>query len=57
MDPQGRSSVSDVPALATYCELQDLRQGVAVAGWLELEGDSKLLGKGGEGGQKGVLFQ
>ena len=57
MHPQGRSSVSDVPALAAYCELQDLRQGVAVAGWLELEGDSKLLGKGGEGGQKGVLFQ
>ena len=57
MDPQGRSSVSNVPALAAYCELQDLRQGVAVAGWLELEGDSKLLGKGGEGGQKGVLFQ
>ena len=57
MHPQGRSSVSDVPALAAYCELQDLRQGVAVAGWLEFEGDSKLLGKGGEGGQKGVLFQ
>ena len=57
MDPQGRSSVSDVPALAAYCELQDLRQGVGVAGCHELKGDSPLFGEGWEGGQKGVLLQ
>ena len=57
VDPQGRSSVSDVPALAAYCELQDLRQGVAVAGCHELKGDSPLFGEGWEGGQKGVLLQ
>ena len=57
VDPQGWSSVSDVPTLAACCELQDLCQGVGVSGGLELEGDSPLLSEGGKGGQKGVLFQ
>ena len=58
VDPQGRSSVSDVPALAAYCELQDLCPGfVGEAGWLELEGDFPLLGEGVKGCQQGVLLQ
>ena len=58
MDPQRRSSVSNVPTLAAYGHLQDLRQAsVVVALWVEFKGDSPLLGEDGEGCQKGVPFQ
>ena len=58
VDPQGRSSVSNVPSLASFCQLQDLRKAVGVvAGWLELEGDFPLIGEGREGCQKGVSLQ
>ena len=58
VDPQGWSSVSNVPTLAAYRHLQDLRvSSVVVAFGVEFEGDSPLLGEGGEGRQKGVSLQ
>ena len=58
MDPEGGSSVSNVPTLATYRHLQDLCvASVVVAFWIEIEGDSPLLGEGGEGCQKGVSLK
>ena len=58
MDPQGGSSVSNVPTFAAYRHLQDLRKAsVVVALWVEFEGHSPLLGEGGKGCQKGVPLQ
>ena len=58
MDPQGWSSVSNVPTFAAYRHLQDLRKAsVVVALWVEFEGHSPLLGEGGKGCQKGVPHQ
>ena len=58
MDPQGGSSVSNVPTFAAYRHLQDLRKAsVVVALWVEFEGHSPLLGEGGEGCQEGVPLQ
>ena len=58
MDPQGWSSVSNVPTFAAYRHLQDLRKAsVVVALWVEFEGHSPLLGEGGKGCQKGVPLQ
>ena len=58
MDREGGSSVSDVPNLAAYRHLKDLRvSSVVVALWVEFKGDSPLLGEDGEGCQKGVPFQ
>ena len=58
MDPEGRSSVSNVPTLAAYGHLQDLGvTSVVVAFGVEFEGDSPLLGEGGEGCQKAVSLQ
>ena len=58
MDPHGWRSVSNLPVLAAYRHLQDLGVAVVVeVFWVELEGDSPLLGEGGEGGQAGVTLQ
>ena len=58
MDPQGWRSVSNLSALAADRHLQDLGVAVVVeVFWVELEGDSPLLGEGGEGGQAGVPLQ
>ena len=58
MDPEGGSSVSNVPTLATYRHLQDLRvASVVVVFGVEFKGDFPLLGEGGEGCQKGVSLK
>ena len=58
MDPEGGSSVSNVPTLAVYRHLQDLCvSSVVVAFGVEFEGDSPLLGEGGEDCQKDVPLQ
>ena len=58
MDREGGSSVSNVPNLAAYGHLQDLREAsVVVALWVEFEGDSPLLAEGGEGCEQGVPLQ
>ena len=58
MDPEGGSSVSNVPTLAAYRHLQDLgKASVVVAFWVEFKGDSPLLGEGGEGCQRAVSLQ
>ena len=58
VDPEGGSSVSNIPTLAAYRHLQDLCvASVVVAFWIEIEGDSPLLGEGGEGCQKGVSLK
>ena len=58
MDPEGGSSVSNVPTLATYCHLQDLSIAfVVVVLRVEFKGDVPLFGEGGEGCQKGVSLK
>ena len=58
MDPQGWRSVPHVSALAADRHLHDLGVAVVVeVFWVELKGDSPLLGEGGEGGQEGVPLQ
>ena len=58
VDPEGGSLVSNVPTLAAYGHLHDLRvASVVVAFGVEFEGDSPLPGEGGEGCQEGVPFQ
>ena len=58
MDPHGWGAVSNVPVLAAYRHLQDLGVAVVVEAFgVEFEGDSPLLGEGGEGGQAGVHLQ
>ena len=58
MDPQGWRSVPNLSALAADRHLQDLGVAVVVeVFWVELEGDSPLLGEGGEGGQASVTLQ
>ena len=58
MDPHGWGAVSNVPVLAAYRHLQDLSVAVVVDAFgVEFEGDSPLLGEGGEGRQKGVSLQ
>ena len=58
MDREGRSTVSNVLTLSANRHLQDLCEAsVVVAFWVEFEGDSPLLGEGGEGCQKRVPLQ
>ena len=58
VDPQRWSSVSNIPTLAAYRHLQDLRvASVVIAFGVEFEGDSPLLCEGGEGCEKGVSLQ
>ena len=58
MDPHGWGAVSNASGLSAYRHLQDLSVAVVVDAFgVEFEGDSPLLGEGGEGGQEGVPLQ
>ena len=58
VDPHGWRSISNVSVLAAYRHLHDLGIAVVVEAFgVEFEGDSPLLGEGGEGCQEGVPLQ
>ena len=58
VDPECRSSVSNVRNLPTGCHVKDLRVAVVVVvGRLDLKRDSPLFSKDGKGVQKGPLLQ